>query len=223
MSMIINPYAFGGVTVQPPVLTWAGKGLLVGSSTGVTLNLNIGPPSADRRVILMTHQYLDDSYVFSRTINGTTPTTVWQQLLNSNYYVRVMMATIPTGTTAAVFFRTNGTISMFISAYTVTGLTNGTYFDAKGVGSGATTSSTLNVPANGFGLGLRLVGGGVNDPTITNWTGMTRDTPISGDAASTRNISSAHFETVSPVTARTVSASANYAGRMALISFGNGS
>lgn len=225
MSMIINPYAFaGGNVLGVPTVVYAGKGSMSGNSPGATNTIDIGTASADRIVLLLTKQYADDSYVVSRTINGSTPSILWSANPGSLQYLRVLAMAIPSGTTASLFFRANASgVSLQYLTYAIYGLGNMTLFQGKSTASSTTTSTTINIPANGFALGWRFSGSGVNPPSGTTWTGLTRDTTISGGSSNTVDPSCGHFTTASAVTGRAISAATNYAGFMGVISMGNGS
>lgn len=224
MSMIINPYAYsGGTVLGVPDPVYVGKGVIVGNSPGSTNTIDIGTASADRIVLLLTQQYLDDSYVVARTINGTTPSNLWSANPASVQYLRVLGMAIPTGTTASFFFRASGTgISIQYLTYAVYGLSDMSVFQGKSTAKSTTTSTTINIPANGFALGWRFSPSGVNPPAGTTWSGLVRDTTVSGGGGNTLDSSCGHFTTASPVTGRSISASTNYSGYMGVISMGNG-
>lgn len=223
----IGMFAASGAAAAkaPPTAVFQQFGSLIGNTSGVTQTINIGAAAPDRIVFLLTQQYLDDGYTVSRTINGTTPLKLFEANAYSVQWLRVLAIAIPTGTTASLYMKNTGspiTLSYFV--YSVYGLSSLALFQSKNTGSSNTTTTTINVPANGMALGWRLTGGGVNSPTGTNWTGMTRDTTQIGGGSNVADPSSAQFTTATAVTGRTISAttSTGYAGAMGVISFGNG-
>lgn len=228
MSLGVGIFASsGGVLVKaPPTAVFQQIGVLSGNTTGVTQTINIGTAAPDRIVFLLTQQYLDDSYTVARTINGTTPAKLFEVNAYSVQWLRVLALPIPTGTTASLYMKNTGSpIALSYFVYSVYGLEALALFQAKNTGSANTTTTTINVPANGMALGWKLTGGGVNSPTGTNWTGMTkRDTTQIGGGSNTGDPSSAQYTTATAVTARSISAttSTGYAGAMGVISFGNG-
>lgn len=224
MSLGVGIFASsGGNVLGVPTVVYAGKGSMLGNSPGATNTINIGTAAADRIVLLLTQQYADDSYVVSRTINGSTPSILWSANPGSLQYLRVLAMAIPSGTTASLFFRASSTgVSLQYLTYAIYGLGNKSIFQAKSTASATNTSTTINIPANGFALGWRFSGSGVNPPSGTTWTGLTRDTTVSGGSSNTVDPSCGQFTTASAVTGRTVAASANYGGYMGVISMGNG-
>lgn len=224
MSLGVGIFASsGGNVLGVPNTIYTGKGTILGNSPGTTNTIDIGTASADRLVLLLTNQYLDDSYVVSRTINGVTPSILWAVSPGTNRWLRVLALAIPSGTTASFFFRASGTgVTIQYLVYAVYGLGNQSLYQGKSTASSTNTSTTIDIPANGFALGYRFSGGGANPPSGTTWTGLTRDTTTSGGGSNTVDPSCGHFTSAAAVTGRAVSASTNYAGYMGVISMGNG-
>lgn len=137
----------------------------------------IGAADAGRYVVVVAgHSAGAQRALTSATIGGVSATT----LLTVNgadgfSAVHIIIALVPTGTTATVVLNyNNGVLRVGIAVYRLIDLLNGTAY-AAGSDTAATSgvvTTTLNVPAGGVAVGCAVTG----DGTAWTWSaGLTED------------------------------------------------
>lgn len=136
--------------------------------------LSIGTAASDRRVIVAVHGVDGVSAsptISSATIGGVSATIICQTTVNARAVTGIIIAAVPTGTTADVSITfSSGLVRAAIGVWTCTGLTSSTAVDSGT--SGATPGTkTLTTVAGGFAVGAISEFAG---NTFT-WTNLTED------------------------------------------------
>ncbi len=145
-----------------------------GSNQTLGSNRALGAAHPGRMIIFGIYvNDQDPSTINSVTIAGVAAT---QRFLASNGNIRAAFYTahVPTGTTGNVVVNitNSGTIAVTSGAlWAVTGLSNPTPSDTA-TSTAQPGTGTLDIPNNGFALGLAGSGGAGGSPTCT-WSGLT--------------------------------------------------
>lgn len=156
-------------TAGPKVLTFQTSDNSTVAGTSFTFSSKaIGPPSADRYVIVGIGGNNGTATISSVTVGGISATQVVTRQV-SNSTTGIYIANVPTGTTANIVINWSASqANTEIGIWSATGLSSGTA-NSSGGSSANNGTITLNTTTQGFALAVMFVN---SNATIT-WTGLT--------------------------------------------------
>lgn len=174
--------------------------------SGVTF----GTAASDRYIFVAIHTG-DNADITSCTIGGVAATRAARNANATVGFQYIYTAPVPTGTTGDINVVLNSIQTRLgIGWYRVDSLSSATVFDsdsANASGTNATVSTSIDVPANGFAIGMTYGEGGT-----TGFSGWTLTERYDFDPESGQRMSGGMQEFADIQTGYTVSAVANSAG-----------
>ena len=162
-KVLISPTANASDTVDRTIYTFSAQA--------------IGTPASDRRIVVVAHgSVTGPPVVSSATIGGITATNALE-VSDGAATNTILIATVPTGTTADVVITYNIQAARCgISVYRMTGASSATPFATANdiTLAGDVLSTTITIPPSGAAVAEAIGGGGVSQ----TWVGLTEDMDV---------------------------------------------
>lgn len=222
--MAMSAFAPGLFPVSTlPVLTYQDAQV---ETFNTNTTVNCGTAFADRYLMFLFRVQLQNTsqVLTSFQVNGATQTSILNYQVDASLLYKIYVVYVPSGTTCTTRHNTTSSSSAIVICYSLSGLTNFTPFASAFIGANKTDTTTMNIPANGFGVGLRYNGGGAGaGTTATTWTGLTRDF-TNFTNSTTYEMSSASLVSAAAIGSLSISSFNNNTNGdyMLIASFGNG-
>jgi hypothetical protein len=161
-----------------PTLAFLDSAATDTNQTSYTFALTFGTAAASRKLLLVFATRTEGTSVSasSATIGGVSAAKVTEAqtgTASGSKYVVMYIADVPTGTSGNYVVNLSGSGGGMagIAVYRITDLSSSTAFDTMADQNEDPLANTLDIPANGFAVGVSAIASG----SANAWTGLTEN------------------------------------------------